>query len=477
MSKQVVIRVDGSSQIGLGHLVRCIALAHMLQDHFQIHFISKEVPESIIEDIISSNFRFTKIETEKSFFNLLNGEEIVVLDNYFFDTDYQKRIKEISGCILVCIDDLNDREFYADLIINHNPGLKPQDYQVQHFTQFALGLDYALLRPAFLKAARDERKIEKTESVIICFGGSDPKNLTKNTVQIILDNFNFIIINVVVGVSYLHSDEIEKLALEHEKINLYKGINDSKMLEVMQASDVAIIPSSGILLEALSQKLIIISGVYIENQLDVYTTYKKSGAIIDAGNFSTQNIISALQKLKVNNLTQKEIIDGNSTRRILNLFKNLHTEKELVLRKTESDDVNITFKWAKDPVVRKHSFNRTKISFEEHKNWLVNKLKDPQCKYFIALLENKPIGTVRFDLNGDEAVISYLIDPEFHGRGFGTIILKKGVEFLKSYTADLKEIVGYVSSENIGSIKTFQRLGYIEVLKSEKQSKFVKKLN
>lgn len=449
----------------------------MLKDEFEIHFISKEVPVSIIRDIISNSFKFTKIETEETFFNLLIGEEIVVLDNYFFDTVYQKRIKEISGCMLVCIDDLHDREFYADLIINHTPGIKPEDYQVQSFTQFALGLDYALLRPAFLKAAQEERKIEKTESVVVCFGGSDPKNLTQDTIKTILDNFNFAIINVVVGINYLHVNELEKLALKHEKINLYIGVNEIKMLKIMQASDVAIVPSSGILLEALSQELTIISGMYVENQLYVYNIYKKAGTIIDAGNFSNENIISALYKLKENNLPHKKFIDGNSSRRILNLFKNFQKDKEVILRKTEIDDVDITFKWAKDPLVRKHSFNRTKINFIEHKNWFINKLKDPQCIYFIAVVENEPIGSVRFDLNTDEAVISYLIDPKFHGQGFGTIILKKGVEILKSHKADLKGIVGYVTPENFASIKTFQRLGYIDESKNEGEFKFIKKLN
>ncbi len=58
---------------------------------------------------------------------------IVVLDGYHFGTNYQKQIK-LKGAKLVCIDDMHDKEFVADLIINHIPRITPQDYNVQPFT-------------------------------------------------------------------------------------------------------------------------------------------------------------------------------------------------------------------------------------------------------------------------------------------------------------------------------------------------------
>ena len=43
--------------------------------------------------------------------------KIVVLDGYHFDTNYQTKIKQ-KGCKLVCIDDLHDKHFVADIIIH-----------------------------------------------------------------------------------------------------------------------------------------------------------------------------------------------------------------------------------------------------------------------------------------------------------------------------------------------------------------------
>jgi len=97
---KVYIRVDGSAQIGLGHLVRCIALAQMLKNEFALHLVSKEVPANMIEEISQYGVAFTNIETEDSFFSMLAGKEIVILDNYYFETGYQKKIKDLTICMI-----------------------------------------------------------------------------------------------------------------------------------------------------------------------------------------------------------------------------------------------------------------------------------------------------------------------------------------------------------------------------------------
>ena len=183
MSPKIFFRADGNTHIGLGHLVRCSALAYMLQSYFEISFYCKEIPESFEKELVNNSYEVIRIDNEAQFIEQLDHNQIVVLDGYNFNTAYQLEIKA-KGNKLVCIDDLHDKEFVADLIINHAPGVKPEDYSAQPHTQFALGLDYALLRPAFLQQALKPRKIEKIETALICFGGSDPKNLTQSTLEI-----------------------------------------------------------------------------------------------------------------------------------------------------------------------------------------------------------------------------------------------------------------------------------------------------
>ena len=272
MKKKIYIRCDGNAEIGLGHLVRCMAFGLMLKDDFSIHFVCKHAPESSIQEIEAAGFLYTKIKKEEEFLSILNPMNLVVLDHYDLDTAFQKIIKQI-GCKLICIDDLCDKEFYADLIINHAPGIKPSDYQAQHYTKFALGTNFALLRPAFLEAAKKEHIIEKIDTAFVCFGGADFYDLSLKSINILLEFEQIEEINVVLGSAYKHSS-IFKLAKENFKIKLHSNLGEITLCNLMKKCNIGIVPSSTIMYELCSVGMPIISGYFVDNQKKVYQYFK-----------------------------------------------------------------------------------------------------------------------------------------------------------------------------------------------------------
>jgi len=462
MSKTTIhIRTDGNHLIGLGHLVRCMALANMLKNNFSITFYFKDIPKAIFTELEYLGYICFRIDKEKEFIERLNINTIAVLDGYQFDSTYQKQIKATSA-ELVCIDDLHDKEFYADLIINHAPGIKPEDYMAHPYTQYALGPDYSLLRPAFLEQTKKKRKIEKIETVLICFGGSDYRNLTESTLQVILSNVNFKKIIVVTGSAHFCSDVLNLLINNDSRIVHYNSVDEKQMLSIMLESDLAIVPASGILLEVIAAGCIAISGMYAENQKFVYSNYKKTGYFIDAIDFNEVNLRVAINKSFKINVDAQKIIDGSSGKRLLKYFLHLELKGKMKLRKADKTDEKITYHWAANPLVRVHSFNKHIITEEEHFCWFQNKLSDIQCVFLIAEKDNLPIGSIRFDLKENQAIISYLIDPERHGNGLGQILLANGIKYIldTSIKNDLKKIVGFVMKSNIPSIKAFERLGF-----------------
>ena len=325
MSKRkVYFRADAGYGIGYGHFIRTLALADMLRNEFECIFFTSSPSAYQIGEMervckyISLNEN-TKFE---DFLTYLKGEEIVVLDNYFYTTEYQKRIKN-KGCKLVCIDDLHDKHYVADLIINQGIGYTPEDYSCEIYTKFAFGLKYSLLRKPFLEACN---KIHYNKGfsveglkVLVAFGGSDFLNLTKSTIDIIKDKDNINKIIAIIGDSYDDSNLIN-----NHKVTYLKNLSASKIAELFLNVDIAILPASTMMNEALACGTTIIGGYYIDNQEYDYYMFLKEKLILGVGDFTDTNAFHLVAK-NIDKATSIEYsrIASDTSVRFIKLFKSL----------------------------------------------------------------------------------------------------------------------------------------------------------
>jgi RimJ/RimL family protein N-acetyltransferase len=145
-------------------------------------------------------------------------------------------------------------------------------------------------------------------------------------------------------------------------------------------------------------------------------------------------------------------------------------QHSIQLRKANLEDIQTTFNWATNEEVRKYSFNKSTILFDEHKKWFESKLIDPNCFYYIMNLGTNMLGSIRvdFDFEKEVGIISYLISPDFHGKGFGKILLEKiEDELLKDINSSTITLTGLVLEENKASIKIFEKLNYHLALKDK----------
>lgn len=163
-----------------------------------------------------------------------------------------------------------------------------------------------------------------------------------------------------------------------------------------------------------------------------------------------------------------------------NVFIHSKWNSRLVLAVATEEELQVTYKWAINPEVRKYAFNQTEIQFEEHKKWFYSKINNDKCLYLILKEGRKPIGSIRFDFNDDktEAVISYLIDPCFHGNGFGTKILQLSENFITSSRLLKNNItlIGFVIPDNSASSYIFKKLKYQESLEENGNLKYRKEI-
>jgi RimJ/RimL family protein N-acetyltransferase len=135
--------------------------------------------------------------------------------------------------------------------------------------------------------------------------------------------------------------------------------------------------------------------------------------------------------------------------------------EQLFIRKAKESDALIAFQWANDPQVRKYSFKRETIEWSHHQTWFNSKVNSQQCEYYLLTRADLPIGSIRFDLLGNgQAVISYLIDPAWQGRGYGRNAVKLGMQHLKKNRPEIQAVTGLVMKDNLASIRTFVGLGF-----------------
>ena len=340
IKKKVVLRADGSLKIGLGHIYRCIAIAEMLQNEFDCEFLLGY--QSQFENVIPKQFTVKHIPKAYSLdmehrwiqSNYDTNSLLIILDGYHFNSAYQKSIKD-TNAKLIYIDDLQNEHMYADAVINHSPNININLYKKETYTKIYTGLEYVLLRKHFLEEVA-QQKVTKSNisSALITLGGSDEHNITLK----ILDSLTLIekidAINIVIGASYPHKNSLlSEINNSSKHIQLFSNLSELEMIELMKKSDIAFAPCSTTCLELMSLNSIVFAGYSASNQKYLYNYFKSQQLIFDLSDLLkiTSKEINDIILQHIDNIAeinkmltlQKQIIDGKSGERIINIIKEL----------------------------------------------------------------------------------------------------------------------------------------------------------
>lgn len=131
------------------------------------------------------------------------------------------------------------------------------------------------------------------------------------------------------------------------------------------------------------------------------------------------------------------------------------------LRSATVTDCASIWGWANDLATRQASLQSDPITWEEHLVWLAAKLANPQTRYYLGLDQDQPIGEIRFDLDGQEAVVSVTLAPARRRQGYAATLINLGVERLMAETA-ADVVYAFVKPDNVASAKAFLKAGFQE---------------
>ncbi len=447
MRRRLFFRADAGPGIGYGHFVRSLALASMLKDCFECRFFSSQPTPwqySLAGGICPLEALPAGEACFEAFLARLDGSEIVVLDNYFFTPEYQLKIKE-KGCKLVCIDDLHDKHFYADLLLSPCSD-DASAYDLEENACIACGPSYALVgeafRGGFVSASRS--------GVFISFGGADPEGLTLRFARIIRKEFPDERIDAVVGDGFPVLDELTAVP----GVAVHRNLSPAEMASLMRGSRIAVCSASGTCYEALACGCEVFAGYYVDNQQDFYKMLCRRDLIHPLGNLLADWADFATQA------PSGRIHFGGLEKRFRSLFLGLSTD---VVPYTDLTPEQSRLVWeARNlPEIRCRMTNPEPFSFESHTAFVEGLKKHTDREYYAFFDEGGLAGTYDFVdiVDGSSADRGLFVVPGRQRSGVGAAmeclmearIARRGV----------RELTACVLKDNPASLGFHQSAGYV----------------
>ncbi len=178
----VFFRVDASSQIGFGHLMRCRNLAEALQSRgVKTQFVRAGLSENRFDEVntawisLPGNSVGTVVDAEKTYEALLASQYrpvAVVVDHYAASAEWELFFRR-RGLVVIVLDDLANRRHDCDILIDSNPlPANRYDGLVAEETRRLLGTDYVLLGLSKVGRLKLQPEVTKVvRRVFVCFGG------------------------------------------------------------------------------------------------------------------------------------------------------------------------------------------------------------------------------------------------------------------------------------------------------------------
>ncbi|MBD1835588.1 UDP-2,4-diacetamido-2,4,6-trideoxy-beta-L-altropyranose hydrolase [Cyanobacteria bacterium FACHB-472] len=304
-----VFRVDSSTQIGTGHVMRCLTLADALRDRAgDVVFICRSLPGNLCDVVEKKGFKVFLIpETEDA----TNTQAILskqqqsinwlIVDHYGLDYRWERQLRPYIKQIMV-IDDLANRFHDCDLLLDQNlyENLESRyDGLVPEHCEKLLGLKYALLRSEFRETRQKFRQRDGTvKRILVSFGGSDATNeTTKALLAIASLNRPDIAVDVVVGASNPYGEQVRQMSAKIPNANFYCQVTN--MAELMAISDLAIAAGGTTTWERCFLGLPSITIAIAQNQLATTAAVASTGATWYLGwcsDVSVQDLANIIQQ-------------------------------------------------------------------------------------------------------------------------------------------------------------------------------------
>ncbi|MCE9639654.1 MAG: UDP-2,4-diacetamido-2,4,6-trideoxy-beta-L-altropyranose hydrolase, partial [Betaproteobacteria bacterium] len=269
----VAIRVDASTAIGSGHVMRCLSLAAELTTAgAEVRFICREHAGNLCDTIADQGgYEVHRLPAAQHTHDDDSGKKLahaawlgtdwaddaaqtataiaahekkpdwLVVDHYALDARWESVLRSSAHNVMV-IDDLADRPHACDLLLDQNLHRElgaRYDGLIPSSCQLLLGPRYALLRPEFRAARTQLRNRDGTvQRILVFFGGVDAGNETAKALRAIAASGANVVVDVILGPSSPHVESTRALCATLPRARLHHAPRN--IAQLMSSADLAI---------------------------------------------------------------------------------------------------------------------------------------------------------------------------------------------------------------------------------------------
>lgn len=495
---KIVFRTDASVTIGSGHVMRCLTLADELRKRgADISFISREHPANLNDLLESKGYHVLRLDKPVQKFAARSDDlahaawlgvpweqdaadtaaalgegqpDWLIVDHYAIDYRWEERLRSRVAKIMV-IDDLADRPHNCDLLLDQNlyRGMETRyDGLVPRTCQKLLGPRHALLRPEFAEARKGLlHRDGLVTRVLVFFGGMDPTNETEKALHALMGiTDREFVVDVIVGGGNLRKAQIQAICEAHEGFSFHCQIDN--MAELMSAADLAIGAGGTATWERCALGLPALVVAVAENQFELATCGAEAGLFFYLGTADSvdssrmQDVLrtfcSSPAALRCMSAQALAMVDARGAQRVGGMF----VPPRITVRPAQEEDCDFLYDWRNAEETRRYIFDSASIPLETHRAWFRKSLLNPARILLIGEIDGRPVGVLRYDCAGEEALISVYLVPGGKGQGVGTELIRCGSRWVREHRPEIKRINAEIMRENVASLRAFEQAGYNE---------------
>ncbi|NVO85219.1 UDP-2,4-diacetamido-2,4,6-trideoxy-beta-L-altropyranose hydrolase [Hymenobacter terrestris] len=471
---RLLLRADGNARIGLGHMMRLLALAEILRPDFPEQvFLIREPDVALVAQLTAAGLAVQALparplpeEAADLAAWLLRPDDVLVLDGYDFRYDYQNTVR---GAVhrLVYLDDLHAYPLAADLVLNPAGESTAADYELrQPGARLLSGPAFAPLRADFQhESAVGDATEPDPSTVFVCLGGADPTHQTRRVVAELLALPGARQVHAVLGGAYQGWEALHAWATDQPNLTLHRHLAAPELATLMRQCGAAVCSASTVSYEycaAGGGLLLLLPTAANQYDLDHYLR----GAGLARPFMAAANILTSSEAGRIAaemRVAQRRVFDGQAPARLRQELRALLLPlPPFALRPATSTDSAQLLAWTNEPAVRRFSFNTEPVAEDDHERWFAARLTDENALLLLAqdAATGHSAGLIRFAVEGETATLSYLLDANFRGRGLAPLLLLAGTRQLLAQFAQVRRVLGHVQAANAASVHAFERAGF-----------------